>query len=42
MGDVCACDCDWVASAVLCSWASGVIEAVAAVADGAGADTAKG
>lgn len=41
-GDVCACDCvcvcGWVASAVLCSWAAGVIGAVAAVADGA--DTA--
>ena len=39
LGDVCACACDWVASAVLCSWTAGVIGAVAAVA--VGADTAK-
>jgi hypothetical protein len=40
LGDVCACA--WVASAVLCSWAAGVIGAVAAVAVGADTATAKG
>ena len=39
LGDVCACACDWMASAVLCSWAAGVIGAVAVGADTA---TAKG